>query len=427
MIGALALGAYRVAARLATPFLPVLLRRRAAQGKEDRTRLGERRGEPTVARPAGPLVWIHGASVGETISLLPVAERLAADRITVLMTSGTVTSARLMARRLPPGAIHQFVPLDAPAYVRRFLDHWHPDLALIAESEIWPNLILEADRRGVPVVLVNARISERSFARWRKAGDVSRAVFSRFALCLAQSDADGGRLFALGAQRVAVTGNLKYDVPPPPADPLRVSMIEGLIGSRPVWMAASTHPGEEDVVLAAHREASLRHPHLLTIIAPRHPHRGAEIEELVRRAGLSGSRRSQGLQPDRATDVYIADTIGELGIFYRTVPLALTGGSLVPHGGQNPIEPAKLGTAVLHGPHVHNFVDVFAALDSAGGAVGVTAETLPEVLGELLGDPAGLRWMARAAGGAVAELGGAVDRTMHEIAPFIVSMHLEGR
>ncbi len=427
MIGTVALGLYRIAATLATPFLPSLLRRRATLGKEDRTRLGERRGESTTPRPGGPLVWIHGASVGETISLLPIAERLAADRIAVLMTSGTVTSARLMARRLPPGAIHQFVPLDAPLYVRRFLDHWRPDLALIAESEIWPNLIVQTDRRGIPLVLVNARISERSFERWRKAGDISRTVFSRFDLCLAQSETDGGRLLALGAPRVAVTGNLKYDVPPPPADPLKVSMIEGLIGSRPVWMAASTHPGEDVMVLAAHRKVAKNHPHLLTILAPRHPHRGAEIEDLVRRAGLRGARRSLGLQPDRATDVYIVDTIGELGIFYRTVPVALTGGSLVPHGGQNPIEPAKLGTAVLHGPHVHNFVEVFAALDRTGGAVGVTPETMPDVLSELLGDPSGLRWMARAGGGAVTELGGAVDRTMHEIAPFIVSMHLEGR
>ncbi len=427
MIGKLVFGTYRALSNLALPFVSFLLRRRAGEGKEDRTRLGERRGESTVTRPAGPLVWIHGASVGETVSLLPVVERFTADGITVLVTSGTVTSARVMARRLPAGAIHQYVPVDLPGYVRRFLEHWKPDLALLAESEIWPNLVAQTDERGIPLVLVNARMSPRSFRRWKAVNGVARAVLSRFDLCLAQTDADAERLNALGAPRVAVAGNLKYDVPPPPADPVKVSMTEGMIGARPVWMAASTHPGEDEIIIGVHAELAKRLPHLLTIIAPRHPHRGPEIEELARRARLRSARRSQGLQPDRATDVYIADTIGELGLFYRLVPVAFMGGSLVPHGGQNPIEPAKLGTAVLHGPFVHNFTEVFAALNRAGGAVSVTSETLPAVLAELLGDPPGLRWMARAAGGAVAELGGAVDRTMHELAPFVVSMHLEGR
>lgn len=427
MIGPLALGTYRILSGLARPAFAALLRRRAMAGKEDRTRLGERRGESTVPRPSGPLVWIHGASVGETISLLPLVQRLAADRIAVLVTSGTVTSARLMARRLPPGALHQFVPLDCPTYVRRFLDHWRPDLAIFAESELWPNLIVSADERGIPLVLVNARMSPRSFSRWSRFAPVARAVLSRFDLCLAQTEADAGRLTALGAPRVAVTGNLKYDVPPPPADPLKLATLEGLVGGRPIWMAASTHPGEERIVMDMHARLAPRYPHLLTIIAPRHPHRGAEIEEIARASGFHTARRSRGLQPDRSTDVYIADTMGELGLFYRLVPLAFMGGTLVPHGGQNPIEPAKLGAAVLHGPHVHNFVEVFSALDSAGGAVPVTADDFFAVLDELLGDPSGLRWMARAAAGAVAELGGAVDRTMDELAPFVVSMHLEGR
>jgi 3-deoxy-D-manno-octulosonic-acid transferase len=427
MIGSVALGVYRILSDLARPAFAAALRRRAMAGKEDRTRLGERRGESTLPRPAGALVWIHGASVGETNSLLPLVQRLTADRIRVLLTSGTVTSARLMARRLPPGAIHQFVPLDCPTYVRRFLDHWQPDLAIFAESELWPNLIASSDDRGIPLVLVNARMSPRSFARWSRFAPVARAVLSRFDLCLAQTEADAGRLGALGAPRVAVTGNLKYDVPPPPADPLKLAALEGLVGGRPIWMAASTHPGEERILLATHERLVRRYPHLLTIIAPRHPDRGAMIEGMARASGLRTARRSLGLQPDRSTDVYIVDTMGELGLFYRLVPLAFMGGTLVPHGGQNPIEPAKLGAAVLHGPHVHNFLEVFAALDGAGGAVPVTADELFDVLDELLGDPSGLRWMARAAAGAVSELGGAVDRTMDELAPFVVSMHLGGR
>ena len=419
---------YRFASRLLGPFTWVLLEERARRGKEERTRLGERRGESTRARPSGRLAWLHGASVGETLSMLPLIEKLTQRGLTVLVTSGTVTSARLLEWRLPPGAIYQFVPLDVPAYARRFFDHWRPDIALIAKSELWPNLIMEADKRDIPLVQVNGRMSERSYRRWQRMPAMIGALLGRFDLSLAQSRPDADRLSRLGAPRVGVAGNLKFDVPPPPADPLRLSALAGLVGDRPVWIAASTHPGEEEQILAVHRTLMARFPNLLTIIAPRHPHRGEEIARLAEDARLHVGLRSRGLEPDGAIDIYVADTIGELGLFYRLAPVVFMGGSLVPHGGQNPIEPGKLGAAIVHGPHVHNFVDVYAALDKNEAAIAVADhEHLARTLSRLLVDGHRMRAMARAAADTVESLGGAVERTLQAIEPFLFHMQYGSR
>ncbi len=422
---------YRLYRRLTDgirPFAHALLFERSRRHKEDRTRLGERRGEATRSRPAGPLVWVHGASVGESLSLLPIVEVLAAQGYSVIVTSGTVTSAQVLARRLPEGSTHQYMPLDVPHYVTRFLDHWRPDLAIFAESEIWPNMICESFRRDIPLVLVNGRMSDRSFRRWNKMRSFARYLFAQFDLCLAQTQADAERLVRLGAPRVTVTGNLKFDSVPPPASPMMVSGIQDLMGARPVWLAASTHPGEETLIIEAHRTLLSRYPDLLTIIAPRHPERGREISALVARAGLRASQRSLGLQPDGATDVYVADTIGEMGLFYRAAPIVFLGGSLIPHGGQNPIEPAKLGAALLHGPYVHNFTEVYALLDQAEGALPVSdADTLIRCLDALFQDPEEVEALAKRGEAALAAIGGALDRTMAEIAPYLLKMHLGSR
>jgi len=419
---------YRTLTAVLEPAVIGLLYWRQRKGREDKTRLGERQGYPSRPRPKGHLVWVHGASNGETLSLMPVVERLTQRGLSVLVTSGTRTSAALIARRLPPGAVHQYVPLDVPRYVRRFLKHWRPDLALVAESEIWPNTVLALDERQIPLVMVNGRMSDRSFHRWQKLPRIIRALLERFALCLAQTTEDAERLARLGAPRVFVTGNLKFDAPPPPADPRAVAHLSGLIAGRPVWLAASTHPGEESAALAVHRALVQRHPNLLTIVAPRHPQRGAEVAALVGQAGLRASRRSQGMAPDRATDVYVVDTIGEMGLFYRLSPVVLMGGTLVPVGGHNPIEPAKLSAAILHGPHVHNAAEIYAAIDKARGALLVKDNAgLARAVSELLGNAALTRAMARAAGDAVQALGGAVDRTIQSIEPFIVQAKLGAR
>lgn len=419
---------YRAGMALAEPAAAIVLAVRQRRGKEDGTRLSERRGHPGRPRPAGRLAWLHGASVGETISLVPIVERLTRRGFTVLVTSGTVTSAGLLARRLPPGAVHQFVPLDVPRYLRRFLDYWHPDLVLVAESELWPNMIVEVADRGIPLVMVNGRLSERSFRRWQKLPQTAHALLERFDLCLAQSPADAERIARLGAPRVMSVGNLKFDGPAPPADATTLATLNGLIAGRPVWVAASTHAGEEEQIAAVHRALMQRFPGLLTIVAPRHPERGEDVCAAARAAGLTSAQRSRGLLPDRATDIYVADTIGELGLFYRLAPVVFVGGSLIPHGGQNPIEPAKLATALLHGPHVHNFADVYAAIDRAEGALPVTdARELAYGLAALLADAARVRRMARAAATTVEALGGAVERTMRAIEPYILQMHLDAR
>lgn len=422
----LALRAYRTGLSVLEPAAAGFLLWRRHKGKEDPARLRERRGFPSRPRPEGPLAWAHGASIGETLSLLPLVERMTGRGLHVLVTSGTRTAAELLGRRLPPGAFHQFVPLDAPPYVERFLDHWRPDLALFAESELWPATILELDRRRVPLVLVNGRMSERSYQGWSRWPSVIGALLGRFALCLAQSQADAERLQALGAQRVMVAGNLKFDAQPPPADPRLLSHLAGLVAGRPVWVAASTHPGEEEAVAAAHQVLAPRLPGLLTIVAPRHPQRGPEVADMADAAGLAVSVRSEGGLPERDVAFYVADTVGELGLFYRLTQLVFMGGSLVPHGGQNPIEPVKLGAAILHGSHVHNFTEIFDALDEAGGAFMVEeSDLLAPVLGDLLADPSLTREMARAAADAVTVRGGAVERTLRSIEPFVAQLKLE--
>ncbi|MFL4996000.1 MAG: 3-deoxy-D-manno-octulosonic acid transferase [Microvirga sp.] len=420
--------AYRTLVSVLEPAVLGLLYWRQRRGREDKTRLGERQGYPSRQRPKGHLIWVHGASIGETLSLLPVVERMTQRGLAVLVTSGTRTSAALIARRLPPGAVHQFVPLDVPRYIRRFLNHWQPDLALIAESEIWPNTIMALSERDIPLVMVNGRMSDRSYQRWQKMPGIIRGLLERFALCLTQTSEDAERLARLGAPRVAVTGNIKFDAAPPPADPRVVAQLSGLIAGRPVWLAASTHPGEESAVIAVHRALAKRHPHLLTIIAPRHPHRGPEVAALAGQAGLRAGRRSGGMHPDRATDVYVVDTVGEMGLFYRLSPIVLVGGTLVPIGGHNPIEPAKLGAAILHGPHVHAAAEIYEALDQSRGALMVKdSGALARAVSELLGNAAVTRNMARAAGDAVQALGGAVDRTMQSVEPFIVQAKLGAR
>jgi 3-deoxy-D-manno-octulosonic-acid transferase len=419
---------YRRATAILEPAVLGLLYWRQRRGLEERTRLGERRGYPSRQRPQGHLAWVHGASVGETLSLIPVIDRLTERGLSVLVTSGTRTSAGLIARRLPPGAFHQFVPLDVPRYLRRFLDHWRPDLTLVAESEIWPNTVLELDQRGIPLILVNGRMSDRSFRRWMRLPRIIGSLLERFSLCLAQSTQDAERLARLGATRVVMAGNLKFDVSPPPADPRAVAQMSGCLAGRPVWLAASTHPGEEAIIVAVHRTLAQRFPHLVTIIAPRHPHRGEEIASMARRAGLHTGRRSEGIPPDGATDIYVADTMGEMGLFYRLCPIVLIGGTLVPVGGHNPIEAAKLGGAILHGPHVHNAREIYAAIDEAHGALMVQdGNGLARALDALLGDASLIRAMARAATEIVNGHGGAVDRTMQSIEPFIVQAKIGSR
>jgi 3-deoxy-D-manno-octulosonic-acid transferase len=361
-------------------------------------------------------------------SVIPLIEHIHAQNVSVLLTSGTVTSAELAARRLPEGAIHQFVPLDVPRYARRFLRHWQPDLALLVESDLWPNLIMETARRNVPLILVNARLSESSFQRWRRLPGTIGGLLDRFDLVLARTQSDARRFGELGAPRVITTGNLKLDVPAPPVHDPALRDARMAVGRRPLMAAASTHPGEEAVLLEAHKRLRQHFPGLLTVIAPRHPERGPGIAEIAVAAGLRPTLRSQAQLPVSTTDIYIADTMGELGLLYRLAPIVFVGGSLVQHGGQNPIEAAKLGAAIVHGPHVGNFAEIYQALDDAGGAELVAdTDELLQRLGALLANPATRQRLADSAHETVEQLGGAFERTLYALDPYLMQLRFSSR
>ncbi len=361
---------YRAATNLGEPLITAILRRRMAQGKEDAARIAERQGVAAYPRPTGRLVWLHAASVGEAVSVLPVLEHIQSRAgTTALLATGTVASARLIAARLPVGAIHQYVPVDRRAWVRRFLDHWRPDLALWLESEFWPNLLLETAARGVPMVLLNGRVSPRSFARWRRSPRLARKLLSAFDLCLGQTEKDAERLRLLGAKRVAAPGNLKFAAPPLPVDETELASLSAALVGRPRWLAASTHAGEEAIAANLHRELKPRFPGLLTVIAPRHTVRGQALAAELRGNGLSVSRRGMGEALDPVTDILLADTMGELGLFMRLAPIVFMGKSLAGSGGgQNPLEPARLGASILFGPMMDNFDHVAARMEAVGAA-----------------------------------------------------------
>ncbi len=411
-------GAWEGAGRGLAPLAPAWLARRAARGKEDPARLGERTGQASLPRPDGPLVWLHAVSVGETTAVLPLAARLAGER-PVLLTTGTVTSAGLVAARAPAGVLHQYAPLDAPPFLARFLDHWRPVAALFAESEIWPAAIAAAARRAIPFAVVNARLSERSFRGWRRAGPLARPLFGALRLVAAQSRDDAARWRALGAPSVHETGNLKGDVAPLPADGDALARLADAVAGRPVLLAASTHPGEEALVLAARERLARERPELLLVLVPRHPERGPEVAALAAGAGAVAVR-SRAELPGPKTAVYVADTLGELGLFYRLAPVVVLGGSFAPVGGHNPYEPARLDCAILTGPAVHNFRDVFAALFAAGGAASVAdAAALAAAASRLLDDPHAAAAMAAHARSVAEASAGALERTLAALAPVL--------
>jgi 3-deoxy-D-manno-octulosonic-acid transferase len=417
---------YRRLSAAAVPLAPALIKRRLKQGKEDPARVGERRGLSAGVRPHGPLVWIHGASVGEVLAAAALIERLRALNIRILLTSGTVTSAAIVAKRFPADIIHQYVPYDSPRYVARFLDHWRPSLALFIESDLWPNLILSSAARRLPMVLINGRMSQRSFPRWRRITTTISALLGRFDVCLAQSQVDADRFAALGSRNVITTGNLKLDVPAPPADAGKLERLMAVTRGRPIIVAASTHPGEEDILVEAHRALAAYFPSLLSVVVPRHPDRGEAIARDIAASGLRVGLRSREQLPTATTDIYVADTMGELGLFYRLAPIVFMGGSLVPHGGQNPIEAIKLGASIVHGPHTFNFTDVYEALDHAGGARQADSqETLVKQLGQLLADPVARETSATASSRVVEQLGGALERTLTALEPYLLQLRLE--
>jgi len=418
----LALKTYRGVMRVAQPLARTILKRRAKRGKEDLSRMSERFGRADIWRPDGPLIWFHAASVGETNAVLPMITTLRArfPAITILLTSGTVTSAKIAGDRLPDGALHQFIALDTPQFMQRFLDTWQPDLALLVESEIWPNLVLETASRKIPLVLLNGIMSGKSYRGWRKRPSMARPIFGRFHLVLVQNQPMQKNFMRLGAPDVRVVGNLKFDAPPPPVDKKKKAEIKRMIGERPLFLAASTHKGEEEQIIAAHKKLSAKKPDLLTVIVPRHPERGTEIAALVTATGLSAVQRSKGEKAWQTTQIYIADTLGEIGNFFALTKIVFLGGSLVESGGHNPVEVVRLGGVVLTGPHWHNQADSFSSLLKGGGACEVSSsDELAELVSELMNDEERRVRIAENAERIIEEMTGAVERSIEAITPYL--------
>lgn len=380
------LKSYSAATRIAASALPFWLKRRAKKGKEDAKRLGERYGITEAKRPEGKLVWLHAASVGESQMLMPVILRILAEHpdFHIVVTTGTVTSAELLAGQLPANAVHQYAPADHPKAVKNFLNHWQPDLAIFAESELWPNMIMQTKARDIPLALINARMSAASMERWGKRGKKSgRVLLGYFDLILAADTATANGLTWLTGRKIKTAGNLKDAAPALGVNKADLKKLKTATSRRPVWCAASTHTGEEQLIGVAVLAIKAKHPKSLLILAPRHPERAADVKDILTQAGLNVLRRSSGRMPTGKTDVYLVDRIGEMGLAYSLSKIAFIGGSLLDGlSGHNPLEPARLDCAIITGTHISSFADTYMSMFTFGGADRILSpeELAPAVL-----------------------------------------------
>lgn len=421
------LGLYSFIMRAGTPFLKTALKRRCKQGKEDPHRLEERMGISTRPRPEGHLVWFHAASVGEAQSALILIDAVLEQNpeLHILVTTGTLTSAELMMKRLPDKAFHQYIPLDHPQWTKAFLSHWQPDFIFWLESELWPNMLGHIRNKKIPAALVNARLSPSSFKNWKKAKQSIANLLDAFTLILAQTKEDVRNFKALGADdnKVILTDNIKYSAQPLPYDEAALNNLKKATKNRPLWLYASTHDGEELLACRIHHHLKKKHPGLLTIIVPRHPDRRdaimATCGQQKIKARLRGNAHSM---PQNEDDVYIADTLGELGLFYRLAPIACIGRSFSNDGGggHNPIEAAQLDCAVLHGPHVQNLSLIFEEMDSYGAALNTkTEKKLEDAIDKLLGSDDTLHTMQNKAHQFAHNKARVLDRVMKALLPLL--------
>ena len=366
---------YKLLTKFAKPFILYHMRKRLRKGKEHPERIQERLGVITKPRPEGMLIWVHGASVGESLSTLPLIKRLQQNfpDAYFLITTGTVSSAHILHQHMSDRCIHQFIPIDLPEVVSTFLNHWRPDLVLWVESDLWPNMLWGIQKSGVKAFLINGRLSDQSYKVWRYVKFFAKSILGAFRHIYAQSVDQASRFKTLEAKSVSALGNLKFSVPPLMFDEQELKALQGAIGARTIFLAASTHEGEEDVVIKAHQILKKTFQNILTLIAPRHPHRADSIEQMIHTHGLDAARRTKGLLPTEKTDVYVCDTLGEMGLFYQLSPVVFLGGSLVPIGGHNVIEPAHFACAILHGPNGQNFQETTDLFERSQAMIKVTS------------------------------------------------------
>ena len=368
---AFSLHAYRLISRLAAPLLPLYLRRRVKSGKEDAARISERYGRTDKTQPNSDLIWMHAASVGESVMLMPLINALLKDdtALNILITTGTVTSAQMMEARLPARALHQYLPADTPRAVKRFLDHWRPNAALWAESEIWPNLVTQTKARHIPMALINARMSDKTLKGWSKRKAMARKLLSCFDHILPADQRTASGLSDLLGRDMELTGNLKYAAPPLPIDLTKLAGYRAVLGMRPIWCAASTHKGEDEIILNALKAILKTRPNALLILVPRPPERGPVVNRLITAQSLNLTQSTFPEEISSDTDVLLIAALGQLGLAYRLAPVSFIGGSLLPElSGHNPLEPARLSSAILSGPYIDSFADIFTPLFENGAA-----------------------------------------------------------
>ncbi len=372
------------------PFLSYYQNKRIKAGKEDPLRISERKGVSSIPCNKTKVLWIHGASVGESLSVLPIIDKLLKENsaLNIVLTTGTLSSAKILEDRLPDRAYHQFTPLDFPNWIKNFLAHWQPSAVVWVESEFWPNSLFQIKQQNIPLILLNGRVSDRSFSRWKKLPFFIKGMLNLFDICLAQSQNDQQRLIALGAKHAVNHGNIKLGAPALPVSDQALEKFKQSITNRPLWLLSSSHDGEESIAGDIHKSLSPNHPNILSLIVPRHPDRGPNIAEHLRAHGFNVQLRSQAALPGPQTEIYIADTVGELGLFYRLGAIVVMGKSFIaPGGGQNPYEAAKLGNAIIMGPYMENFTEITHTMLAGGAALQVrNAEELGDEINSLLGD-----------------------------------------
>lgn len=404
--------------------LPAALLRLYWRGRADRDyrrRVSERLGRYRIA-PCRHSVWVHAVSVGELIAALPVIDAIRQTRpaLPVLVTTATPAASRLLAQRLGDAVLHVYAPWDLPWIVHRFLDHFRPRAAIVMETELWPNQVAACAARGIPFLVANARLSARSAQRYADFGVLSTAMLGAVTRIAAQTDADAARFRALGApaERVTVTGSMKWDAEPAAPVRERAAALRARWtrnGLRPIWVVASTHPGEDEAVLSGLATLLQSQPHLLLVLVPRHVERAAAIAERARAAGFATVTGNAATDPADAI-VLVIDSIGELSLLYGVADIAFVGGTLINRGGHNFAEPAAWGIPLLSGPSVYNFGDMSARL-AAAGALKVVADgtALLRAATDLLADAA-RRELAGAAARMIVEANrGALGRLLAEI------------
>ncbi|MHA1127746.1 MAG: 3-deoxy-D-manno-octulosonic acid transferase [Alphaproteobacteria bacterium] len=423
MARSVTLSAYLLFARNSNWLAMRKLAKRVASGFEDPTRVSERLGKASRPRPEGLLIWIHTTNAVENKSILELARRLqdAKPHLNFMITTGDASNVKAPETDLPSEMVHQYVPLDMSSAVNSFLDHWRPDLAIWSDTAFMPALVHETHKRETPMLLINARMSAKSYRRWRSIRGMASSILGRFDTVLAQDTLTAHYLQSLGvpSNKVQVSGSLKEGAAPLKHNEMERKALAGAINGRTVWLAASTHPGEEEMILKAHRIARRSFPELMLILAPRHPERGDELAEKFRSDSCVITQRSKGQEITNRTDIYLVDTIGEMGLWYRLAPVSFIGGSFAPIGGHNPFEPAALGSAILHGPQVYNFKEAYDRLTDVNACISVADEQeLARVLEATL-EPERAALLATAAWKACSDGADVTDKVLQTLSEYL--------